>query len=63
MYQRALQGYEKAWGPDYTSTLSLILPCHPTPATYKPIKDCWEIKSSQSVTWTVHVYSTPIRLA
>ena len=24
MYQRALQGYEKAWGPDYTSTLFMV---------------------------------------
>ena len=24
MYQRALQGYEKAWGPDHTSTLSTV---------------------------------------
>ncbi|KAG4427572.1 hypothetical protein IFR05_016945, partial [Cadophora sp. M221] len=24
MYQRALQGYEKAWGPDHTSTLSMV---------------------------------------
>ncbi|KAN0070367.1 TPR-like protein [Elaphomyces granulatus] len=24
MYQRALQGYEKAWGPDHTSTLNTV---------------------------------------
>jgi len=24
MYQRALQGKEKAWGPDHTSTLATI---------------------------------------
>jgi tetratricopeptide (TPR) repeat protein len=24
MYQRALQGYEKAWGPEHTSTLSTV---------------------------------------
>jgi tetratricopeptide (TPR) repeat protein len=24
MYQRALQGKEKAWGPDHTSTLSTV---------------------------------------
>ncbi|KAF2260428.1 hypothetical protein CC78DRAFT_473000, partial [Lojkania enalia] len=24
MYQRALEGYEKAWGPDYTSILSTV---------------------------------------
>ena len=24
MYQRALQGYEKAWGPDHTSTLATV---------------------------------------
>ena len=24
MYQRALEGYEKAWGPDHTSTLSTV---------------------------------------
>ena len=24
MYQRALQGYEKAWGPDHTSTLDTV---------------------------------------
>ena len=24
MYQRALQGREKAWGPDHTSTLSTV---------------------------------------
>jgi tetratricopeptide (TPR) repeat protein len=24
MYLRALQGYEKAWGPDYTSTLDTV---------------------------------------
>jgi tetratricopeptide (TPR) repeat protein len=24
MYQRALQGYEKAWGPDHTSTLKTV---------------------------------------
>ncbi|KAF2258627.1 hypothetical protein CC78DRAFT_586912 [Lojkania enalia] len=24
MYQRALEGYEKAWGPDHTSTLSIV---------------------------------------
>ena len=24
MYQRALEGYEKAWGPDHTSTLDTV---------------------------------------
>jgi tetratricopeptide (TPR) repeat protein len=24
MYQRALQGFEKAWGPDHTSTLNIV---------------------------------------
>jgi tetratricopeptide (TPR) repeat protein len=24
MYQRALQGFEKAWGPEHTSTLSTV---------------------------------------
>jgi Tfp pilus assembly protein PilF len=24
MYQRALQGYEKAWGPDHTKTLNTV---------------------------------------
>jgi Tfp pilus assembly protein PilF len=24
MYKRALQGKEKAWGPDYTSTLNTV---------------------------------------
>ncbi len=24
MYQRALQGYEKAWGPEHTSTLDTV---------------------------------------
>jgi len=24
MYQRALQGYEKAWGPEHTSTLNIV---------------------------------------
>jgi tetratricopeptide (TPR) repeat protein len=24
MYQRALQGYEKAWGPEHTSTLNTV---------------------------------------
>jgi Tfp pilus assembly protein PilF len=24
MYQRALQGYEKAWGPEHTSTLRIV---------------------------------------
>jgi Tfp pilus assembly protein PilF len=24
MYQRALQGFEKAWGPDHTSTLDTV---------------------------------------
>jgi hypothetical protein len=24
MYQRALQGYEKAWGPEHTSTLATV---------------------------------------
>jgi tetratricopeptide (TPR) repeat protein len=24
MYQRALEGYEKAWGPDHTSTLNTV---------------------------------------
>ena len=24
MYQRALDGYEKAWGPDHASTLSTV---------------------------------------
>jgi tetratricopeptide (TPR) repeat protein len=24
IYRRALDGYEKAWGPDYTSTLSTV---------------------------------------
>ena len=24
MYQRALQGYEKAWGPEHTSTLGTV---------------------------------------
>ncbi|WYZ36189.1 hypothetical protein EsH8_XI_000072 [Colletotrichum jinshuiense] len=24
MYERALQGYEKAWGPDHTSTLDTV---------------------------------------
>ena len=24
MYQRALEGYEKAWGPEHTSTLDTV---------------------------------------
>jgi Tfp pilus assembly protein PilF len=24
MYQQALQGYEKAWGPEHTSTLDTV---------------------------------------
>jgi hypothetical protein len=43
MYQRALQGYEKAWGPDHTSTLDTVKtwqPSTPTRASWSRPSRC-----------------------